>query len=166
MLEAWPPAFAKHAFKNANDLGADIGLAGWIGQFKGVESYWMVGVGRVEIDNVFNARLGDEAKVVDGKITVGVDDAIALIVKNVRESKELKETRFASTSLANDINVAGAVATKKSKLVIDAAEVGEAKGGNIFVGGGVTSDEGEFGGGLGGFGRCPDDVGGFHGGVR
>ena len=90
-----------------------------------------------------------------------VDDTIALIVENVREGEKFEEAGFAGAGLADDIDVAGAVATKEAELVVDAAEIGEAEGGDVFVVGGVAGQKREFRGGFGGFGRGPDDVGGL-----
>ena len=126
----------------------------------------MSGVGGVEIDNVFNAGFGDEAKIIDGKVAVRIDDAIALIIENVGESEEFEKAGFTSTGLADDIDVAGTVTAEETKLVIDTAEIGEAEGGDVFVLGGIAGEDGELGGGLSGLRRGPDDIRCLYRGVR
>ena len=165
VFEAGAPRVAEHAFEDADDFGADVGLAGGVAEFEGVKGDWVGGVGGVEVDDVLDARGGDEAEVVNGEIAVGVDDAVALVVENIREGEKFEQATFAGTGLADDIDVAGAIATEQAELVVDAAEVGEAEGGDVLVVGGVAGDEGELGGGFGGFGGGPDDVGGLYGGV-
>ena len=138
VLEAGTPRFAEHTFQNADDFGRDVGFSGGVGKFERVESDGMSSVGGVEIDDVLNSGFGNEAEVVDGKIAVRVDDTIALIVKDVGEGEEFEETGFAGAGLTDDIDVAGAVAAEKSELVVDATEIGETKGGDVLVFGGVA----------------------------
>ena len=166
MLEARTPRFTEHALEDTDDLGADVGFACWVGEFKRVESDRVSGVGGVEIDNVFNAGFGDEAKIIDGKVAVRIDDAVALIIENVREGEKLKKAGFTSAGLTDDIDVAGAVTAEETKLVIDTAEIGETKGGDVFVFGGIASEDGELGGGLGGLRCSPDDIRRLYGSVR
>jgi len=68
--------------------------------------------------------------------------------------------------LTDDVNMAGTIAAEHAKLVLDAAEIGEAKGGDIFVDSLVAGKKGKFGGWFGGFVGGPDDVGGFDVSVR
>lgn len=165
MLEAGTPRVAEHTFQDTDDFGADVGLAAGVAELKGVEGDGVGGVGRVEIDDILNTAFRHEAEVVDGEIAVRVDDTITLIIKDVAEGKKLQHTGFAGAGLADNVDVAGAVATIHAELVIDAAEISQAEGGNVLVVGGVASDEGELGGRLGGLGRSPDDVGGLDGSV-
>jgi len=90
VLEAGTPRFAEHAFEDADDFGADIGFAGFVGDFERVEGNWILSIRRVEVDDVFEAILRDEFEVANGKVAVRVDDAVALIVENIREGKEFE----------------------------------------------------------------------------
>ena len=110
VLEAGAPGFAEHALENTDDFGGDVGLAGGVRELERIESDRVSGVGGVEVDDVFDARFGDEAKVVDGEVAVGVDDTVALIVENVGEGEEFQEARFTGAGLTDDVDVAGAVA--------------------------------------------------------
>ena len=96
---------------------------------------------------------------------MGVDNTVALVVINVGQSEEFEEAAFASAGLTDDIDVAGAVAAGEAELVIDAAKVRETEGGDIFVVGRATGEDGEFGRRLGGASGGPDDVGGLDGSV-
>ena len=99
----------------------------------------MGSVGGVEVDDVFYTAFGDKAKVVYCEVAVGVNNTITLVVENIGESKEFKKARFSGACLADDIDVARAVATKQTELVVYAAEICHAKGGDVFVGRGVSS---------------------------
>lgn len=166
MLKAWTPRVAEHTFQNADDFGTDVWFASRIVELERVEGDGIGSVGGVEIDDLVDARFGDETEIIDRKVTVGVDDAIALIVKYVAESKKLEHAGFAGAGLTDNVNVARTVAAEHTELVVDTAEVGETEGGNLGVVLGVTSDEREFGGRFGGFRGGPDDVGGFDGSMR
>ena len=89
---------------------------------------------------------------------MGIDDAVALIVKNVGEGKEFEKSAFPCASLADDIDMTRAITPSKSELVVDATEICEAESGDVFVIFWVASDEGEIGGWFGGFGGGPNDV--------
>ena len=141
VLETGTPRIAEHTLEYADDLRTNIGLATRVAHFKRVEGYRVSSVGRVEINNIVNAAFGNEAKVVNRKVAVGVDDAITLVIKHIGECKEFKHTRFAGASLANDINVTRTVASQHAELVVDATEVGQTKGRNIFVVGRVASNQ-------------------------
>ena len=125
----------------------------------------MGGVGRVEIDDVFNSAFGDETEVVDGEIAVWVDNAVTLIVENVGEGEKFEKSRFAGAGLTDNINMARTVATKKSKLMVDATEIRKTKSGDIFVFGRVACKNRKFGRWLGGFRGGPNDIWGFDRGV-
>ena len=60
VFEARTPRFAEHTFQNADDFGGDVGFSSRVGEFERVEGDGMGGVGRVEIDDVLDARFGDE----------------------------------------------------------------------------------------------------------
>ena len=79
-----------------------------------------------------------------------VDNAITLIIEDVGESEELEETGFTGAGLTDDVDVTGAVAAQETELVVDAAEVGETEGGDVFVLGGIAGQDGEFSGRFGG----------------
>ena len=74
----------------------------------------MFGIGGIKVDNVLYAMLGDEAEVIDGEVAMGVDNAIPLVVKDVRKGEELEEATLPCSGLADDVDVAGAVATEKT----------------------------------------------------
>ena len=84
MFKSRTPGIAKHTLKNADNLGTNIGFSGGVGKFERVESDWELGVCWIEINNVFNAVWWNETEVVNGKISVWIDNTITLIVKNVR----------------------------------------------------------------------------------
>ena len=111
----------------------------------------MGSVGGVEIDNVFDSAFWDEPEVVDGKVAMGVDDTIALIVKNIGKREQFQEAGFSSAGLADYVDMTTAVASEETELVIDATEVSQAEGGNVFVVGGIAGYEREFCGRFGGF---------------
>ena len=67
--------------------------------------------------------------------------------------------------MADDVDVAGTISSEHTELVVDAAEICEAKGGDLFVVGGGTGDKGKLGGGFGGFRGGPDDIWGLYGGM-
>ena len=126
----------------------------------------MGGVGRVEIDNVFDTTFRNEAEIVDCEIAVGVDDTITLIIKDVGKGEELEEAGFSGASLTDDVDVAGAVAAEQAELVVDSAEISETESRNVFVVGRVSGYHRKFSGRFGGFRIGPDDVRGFYACVR
>ena len=89
MFKARAPRVAKHALKYANYFRTDVGFSGRIRKLKRVKGDWVLSVSWIKINNVFNAILGNEAQIIDCKVTVWVNDAVTLIVENIRESKEL-----------------------------------------------------------------------------
>ena len=123
VFEARTPRVAEHTFQNADNFGTDIGFSRRIGDLERVEGNWVGGVGRVEVDDIFDAAFGDETEVVDGEVAMRVDDTIALVVENIRECEKFEHTGLTSTGLTDDIDVAGAVAAEHAELVVDAAEV-------------------------------------------
>lgn len=166
MFKTWAPRVAEHTFKHADDFGTDVGLAARIADFERVKGNWIGGIGRVEINHIFNPAFWHEAEVVDGEVAVRVDDTIALIIENIREREKFEHTRFTSTGLTDDVNVAGAVTTVHAELVVNPAEVSKAEGGDVLIVGGVASDEWELSGRFGSFRRSPNDVWCFDGSVR
>ena len=89
MFKSRAPRVAKHAFKYANNFRTDVGFSGRIRKFKRVKGDWVLSVSWIKINNVFNAILGNETQVIDCEVTVRVNDTVALIIEDVRESKEL-----------------------------------------------------------------------------
>ncbi len=144
MLEARTPRIAKHAFQDTDDFRTDIGFSRLVGEFERVESDWVGGISWVEIDDVFDAAFGDKTEVVDGKVAVGIDDAIALIIIDVGESEKFEEAALPCAGLTNDVDVARAVAAGEAELVVDAAEISEAEGRDVFVVGWVAGENREL----------------------
>ena len=165
VLETRAPRVAEHTFQDADNFGADVGFSRVVGKLEWVISHGKIAVGGVEINDVVNAIFGDETEVVNGEVAVRVDDTIALIMKNVGEGKKFEHAAFSGAGLADDVNVATAIGAKEAELVVDAAEIGEAEGGDIFVDSVVPCYDGELRGRLGGFAGGPDYIRGFDGGV-
>ena len=94
-----------------------------------------------------------------------IDNTITLLVIDVAECEERQKARFTRTRLADDIDVARAVTAQHAKLMFNAAEVGEAKGGDVFVVSWITGEHRKLGRWFGGFAGCPDNVWSFHVGV-
>ena len=88
MLKARAPRITEETFKDADNLGTDIRLSGRVTELKWVEGDRIGSVGRVEVDDVIDTMLGNEAEVVDCEVAVRVDDTVALIVKNITESEK------------------------------------------------------------------------------
>ena len=165
MLEARAPRFAEHTFKHADDLGTDIRLAGGITELKRVKSDRIGRIGGVKIDDIVDAVFRDKAEVIDGEVAMRVDNTVALIIKDVAECKKLEHPRFTSASLTDNIDMAGTVAAEHAELVVDATEIGEPEGGDVFVVGSISGDEGQCGRRLGSLRSGPDDVGSLDGSV-
>ena len=87
-----------------------------------------------------------------------IDNTITLVVINVTERKERQKTRLTRTGLTNNIYVTRTVATEHAELVFDAAKVGKAESGNIFIETWITSEHWKLGWWFGGFAGGPDDV--------
>ena len=124
MFEAWAPRVTEHALQDADDFRTDVGFPRRVADFERVEGDWVSSVGRVEIDDIFDATFGDEAEIIDGEIAVWVDNTIALIVENVGERKKFEHTGFTGAGLTDDVNMARAVAAEHTELMVDATEVG------------------------------------------
>ncbi len=60
MFKARAPAFAEHPLQNADDFGGDVGFSRGVRKFERVKGDRELGVGGVEIDDVFDAAFGDE----------------------------------------------------------------------------------------------------------
>lgn len=150
MLKAWTPRVAEHTFKHADHFRTDVRLAARVAHFKRIEGDWILRVGWVEIDYVINAGFRHKTKVINSEISMRIDNTIALIIENVTKGKKLKHTGFTGTGLTDDVDVPTAIFSEHAELVINAAEVGEAEGGDILVMSGIASDEREFGGRLSG----------------
>lgn len=89
MLEAGTPRIAEHALEYADNLRTNIGLAGFVRKLKWVESDGVSSVGGIKVDDVLDARLRNKTEIIDGEIAVRVNNAIALIIKDVGKSKKL-----------------------------------------------------------------------------
>ena len=119
-------------------------------------------IGRVEVDNIFDAVFWDELEVVHGEIAVWIDNTITLVVVDVAECEEGQKTRLTGTGLTDNINVTRAVAAIHTELVFDAAEIGKAEGGNVFIKAWVAGKHWKLGWWLCGLARCPNDIRSFH----
>ncbi len=63
---------------------------GGVGYLHGVEGHGVLAVGRVKVDHILQAVLGDVAHNVGGVVAVRVDDGEALVVVDVRQRDELQ----------------------------------------------------------------------------
>lgn len=108
--------------------------------FERVKSERKCCVGRVEVDDVLQTAPLYKAHVVYGKVAVGINDGVALIVKDVTQRKQLERTGLPCSSLSDDVDVAATVIAKHAELVIDTAEIGQAKSRNILIDRHITSD--------------------------
>ena len=90
-------------------------------------------IGRIEVDNIFDAAFWDELEVVHGEIAVWIDNTITLVVVDVAECEEGQKTRLTGTGLTDNINVTRAVAAIHAELVFDTAEIGKAEGRDVFI---------------------------------
>ena len=84
MLETRAPGIAKHALQDTDDFRCNVWLSRWIGKLERVEGNWMLSVGRIKVNYVFDAFFWDEAKVINSEISVRVNNTVALIVENIR----------------------------------------------------------------------------------
>ncbi len=141
VFKAGTPRVAEHTLEHADNFRTDVGFAGGITELERVESDWIGGIGRVEIDNVLNAVFGDEAEVVDGEIAVWIDDAVTLIIENVAKSKKFEHARFTSAGLSDNVDVARTVTAQHTKLVINTAEISQTKGRDILIVSGIAGNE-------------------------
>ena len=110
MFETWTPRITEHTLQNADYFRTNIWFLRGIRNFEWVETDWELSVRWIEINDIFHAGSGHEAEVIDRKITVRIDDAVTLIIKNVRKGEKLKQTRFTCTGLTNDVDMTRAVA--------------------------------------------------------
>ena len=88
-----------------------------------------------------------------------VNNGIALIMINITQGKELQQATLPRSCLADDIDVARAIAPQHAKLVIDPPKVGQAKGRDLLVVSCMTSEDRQTVGRFGGFVTCPNDIG-------
>ena len=70
-----------------------------------------------------------------------VDNGIALIMINITQGKELQQATLSCPCLADDIDVARAIAPQHTKLVIDPPKVGQTKGRDLLVISRMTSED-------------------------
>ena len=88
-----------------------------------------------------------------------VNNGIALIMINITQGKELQQATLPRPRLADDIDVARAIAPQHTKLVIDPPKVGQTKGRDLLVVSYMTSEDRQTVGRFGSFITCPNDIG-------
>ena len=71
-----------------------------------------------------------------------VNNGITLIMINITQSKELQQATLPRSCLADDIDVARAIAPQHTKLVVDPTKVSQAKGRDVLVVRCMTSEDG------------------------
>ena len=116
MLKAWAPRVAEHTLQNANNFRRNVWLAGWIVNFEWVEGHWELRIGRVEIDDIFDAVLWDELEVIHREVAMWIDNTITLVVINIAKRKKREETRLTGAGLTNDIDMAATVFAVHAEL--------------------------------------------------
>ena len=119
-------------------------------------------IGRVKIDDIFNAVLWDKLEVVHREVAVWIDNTITLVVINIAKREKREKTRLTGAGLTNDIDMAATVFAVHAELMLDTAEIRETKCGKILVVARVAGKHWKLGWWLSSLAGGPDDVWRLH----
>ena len=113
VFEARPPAVGPEVLERGDDAGGGERPALGRDPCRGIEADGMLGLARVEVAHVVDARARDGVENVHGEVAVRVDDGDALARIDVAHGEIEKERALAGAGFADDVDVALALLARK-----------------------------------------------------